>query len=150
MSFCLLFADLTWNESDSSIHGSETELAFKQEDEISDSIGGYTTLIDENGNTLKGSITTMIKTSASDLTLSDIAECSGSEKMQSVKLVSRHDGKESSGTSLKQQITAASSSQGIGTEEQNNLMETENYKEVSEPVIKCTYTYVDSSFAVAG
>ena len=151
MSYFPFFADLTLNESDSSIQESERDLTIKQEDKISDLIGGCTTLIDENGNILKSSLTTMTKTSPSDLTISDSAknlvskeESSGSEKMQSAKLVSSHDAKDSSGTSLKQQIIATISNQGIGSEEQNNLLVTENNKGVSESVLKCKYTYVDN------
>jgi len=151
MSFFLLFADLTLNESDCSTQEGERELTFKREDKISDLIGGCTTLIDENGNILKRNLTTMTRTSPSDLTISDAAEqliskdeSSGSEKMQSAKLVSSHDAKESDGTSLKQKITAESSNQGIGSEEQNNLLETENDKEVSEPVLRCKYRHIDN------
>lgn len=147
--FFLFFADLTLNESDSSIQETERDLTTKREDKISDLIGGCTTLIDENGNTLKSSRATMTTTSPSDLTISDTAEnvisrdeSSGSEK--TAKLVSSHDAKDSSGTSLKQQITATISNQGIGSEEQNNLLVTENNKGVSESVLKCKYTYVDN------
>lgn len=67
-------------------------------------------------------------------------ESSDSEKMQSAKLVSSHNAKESSSTSLKQEITVESYNQEIVPEGQNNLLETENCKEVSEPVLKCKYT----------
>ena len=151
MSYFPFFADLTLNESDSSIQESERDLTIKQEDKISDLIGGCTTLIDENGNILKSSLTTMTKTSPSDLTISDSAknlvskeESSGSEKMQSAKLVSSHDAKERGGTSLKQQITQAISSQGTGSEKQNNSLETENHKGVSASVSKCKYSYVEN------
>ena len=142
---------MTLNESDSSIQESERDLTFKWEDKISDLIGGCTTLIDENGNILKSTLTTMTKTSTNDLTISDSAEnliskeeSSGSEIIQSAKLVSSHDAKDSSGTSLEQQITATIFNQGIGSEEQNNLLETENQKGDSELVLKCKYTYVDN------
>lgn len=151
MRFFPLFADFTWNESDSSIQGSEREFAFKQKGKISDWIGGYSTLIDENGNILKGSIPTMMKSSASELTISNTAEQfiskeehSDLEKMLSAKLVSSHDAKEGSGTSLKQTTTAAKYNQGIETEGQNNLLETENYKEVSEPILKCKYDHINN------
>ena len=125
-------------------------------------------MIDENGNILKRSPTTMMKTSAisdaekplilnEDNSGSDRMqpgklfpdraepliskeEYSGSEKMQFAKLVSSHDAKEISGTSLKQEITVATSNQGIVLEGQNNLLETENCKEISEQVLKCKYT----------
>lgn len=148
MRFFLLFADVTWNDSDSSIQGSERELAFKQKGKISDWNGGCSTLIDENGNILKGSIPTMMKSSASELTISSTAEKfiskeerSDSEKMLSAKLVSSHNAKDGSGTSLKQTTTAAKYNQGIETEGQNNLLETENYKGVSEPILKCKFEY---------
>ena len=151
MSIFLFFADLTLNESDSSIQESERDLTTKREDKISNLIGGCSTLIDENGNTLKSSLTKMTTTSPSDLTISDTAEnliskdeSSGSEKIQSAKLVSSHDAKDGSGTSLEQQITATIFNQGIGSEEQNNLLVTENNKGVSESVLKCKYTYVDN------
>lgn len=147
--FFLFFADLILNESDSSIQETERDLTTKREDKLSDLIGGCTILIDENGNTPKSSLTTMTTTSPSDLTISDTAEnaiskgeSSGSEK--TAKLVSSHDAKDSSGTSLKQQIIATISNQGIGSEEQNNLLVTENNKGVSESVLKCKYTYVDN------
>ena len=157
-SFFLFFADLTSNESDvSSIQESERDLTIKREDKISDLIGGCTSLIDENGNILKRSLTTMTKTSPSDLTTSDTAEnliskeeSSGSEKMQSVKLVFSDDVKESSRTSLEHQITAAISNPGIESEEQNNSLETENHKGVSESVLKCKYTYIDNHSWVLG
>ena len=140
------------NNYDNSIHEGERELTFKREDKISDLIGGCTTLVDENGNILKRSQTTMTKTSPSDLTISDTAEhliskeeSSGSEKIQSAKLVSSQDAKKSNGTSLKQQIPAANSNQEIGSEEQNNLLETERNKEVSEPVLKCKYRYIHNN-----
>ena len=152
MSFFLLFADLTLNESDSSKQEGEREL-----DKVSNLIGGCSTLIDENGNILKRSLTTVTKTSTSELTISDKPErlilkeeSSGSENMQSAKLVSSHDAKESSGTPLKQQITTASFNHGIGSEEQNNLLETENDKVVSESVLKCKYTYMDNHPWVLG
>ena len=151
MRFFLLFADFTWNESDSSIQGSEREFAFKQKGKISDWIGGCSTLIDENGNILKGSIPTMMKSSASELTISNTAEQftskeerSDSEKMLSAKLVSSHDATAGSGTSLKHATTAAKCNQGIETEGQNNLLETENYKQVSEPILKCKYDYINN------
>lgn len=151
MRFFPLFADFTWNESDSSIQGSEREFAFKQKGKISDWIGGYSTLIDENGNILKGSIPTIMKSSASELTISNTAEQfiskeehSDLEKMLSAKLVSSHDAKEGSGTSLKQTTTAAKYNQGIETEGQNNLLETEKYKEVSEPILKCKYDHINN------
>ena len=124
--FFLFFADLTLNESDSSIQESERALTIKWEDKMSDFIEECTTLIDENGNVLRRSLTTMTKTSPSDLTTSDTSknliskeESSGLEKMQSAKLVSSQDGKKSSGTFLEQEITSAISNQGIGSEEQN-------------------------------
>ena len=134
---------------------------------MEDLLGGYTSLIDENGNILKRTNpTTMMETSAIsnaekplllDETNSGSSdkmqlaklfpngaepliskdESSGSEEMLSAKLVSRHDAKESSGTSLKQQSTVASSNQGIVPEGQNNLLDTANCKEASEPVLKC-------------
>lgn len=137
---------LASNDSSSYTQEGKKELDLKQEDKMGDMLAGYTTLTDENGNILKRNPTMMMKTSASDLAISDTAEpliskeeSSGSEKMQSDRLVSSHDTKESSGTSLKQQITVASSNQGIGSEGQNNLLETENNEEVSE-VLKCKYT----------
>ena len=99
----------------------------------------------------------MTKTSPSDLTTSDTAEnliskeeSSGSEKMQSVKLVFSDDVKESSRTSLEHQITAAISNPGIESEEQTNSLETENHKGVSASVLKCKYTYVDNHSWVLG
>lgn len=71
-------------------------------------------------------------------------ESSDTEKMQSAKLVSSHDAKERGGTSLKQQITQAISSQGTGSEKQNNSLETENHKGVSASVSKCKYSYVEN------
>ena len=97
-------------------------------------LGGYTSLIDENGNIPKRNPTTTMKTSASDVAISDEAEPSvskekksGSGKEQSGEFFSSHNASESSGTFLKQEITAASSNQGIGAEEQNEL------------VLKCKY-----------
>lgn len=144
------------------------ELDVKEEDRMEDLLGGYTSLIDENGNMLKRNPTTMMETSAisnaekpllldeknsgsSDkVQLANLfpnraepliskEQSSGSEEMLSAnsKLVSRHDAKESSGTSLKQESTVASSNQGIVPEGQNNLLDTANCKEASEPVLKC-------------
>lgn len=133
------------NDSDSYTQEGEKELDVQQEDKMGDMFGGYTTLIDENGNILKRNPTTMMKTSESGVAISDAAgpliskeKTSGSEKLQSDNFFSSHDAKESSGTSLKQEITAASSNQRIGPEGQNNLLETENFK-VSEPALKCKY-----------
>lgn len=157
------------NDSDSLTQENKKELLVKEEDEIEDLLGGHTSLIDENGNILKRNPTTMMRTSAIShaarpLILNetensgsdkiqlgklfpDIAEPlfskedrSGSEEMQSAKLVTSHDAKESSDTSLKQEITVPSSNQGIAPEGQNNLLGTENCKEVSEQVLKCKYT----------
>lgn len=152
------------NDSDSFTQEDKKELDIKERDRIKDLLEGYTSLIDENGNILKRNPTTMMKTSGiSDAAkplhsgssdklqlgklIPDRAESliskedsSGLEKMQSAELVSNHDAKESSGTSLKQEITVASSNQGIVSEGENNLLETENCNEVSEPVLKCKYT----------
>jgi len=109
----------------------------------------YTSLIDENGNIPKRKPVTMMKTSTSLVAIPDAVEplllnedSSGCDKMPPGKLLPTDDAKESSGTSyidLKQEITVASSSQGIGPFELNNSLETESCKEVSEPVLKCKY-----------
>lgn len=152
------------SDSDSFTQEDNKELDVKEEDEIEDLLGRYTSLTDENCNILKCNPTTMMRSS----TISDAAkplnsgssdklqlgklipdraepliskeDSSGLEKMQSAKLVSNHDAKESSGTSLKQEITVASSNQGIVSKGETNLLETENCKEVSETVLKCKYT----------
>ena len=157
------------NDSDSFTQEDIKELDVKEEDKIEDLLGGYTSLIDENGNVLKRNSTTMMRTSAiSDATkplilnetensgskkmqlgklfpnraepLISKEDSSGSEEMQSAKLVSSHDAKEGSGTSLQQEITVASPNQGNLPDGQNNLLETGNFREISEPVLKCKYT----------
>lgn len=143
--FPIFHKGLATNDSDSYTQEGEKELDVQQEDKMGDMLAGYTTLIDENGNILKRNPTTMMKTSESGVAISDAAgpliskeKTSGSEKLQSDNFFSSHDAKESSGTSLKQEITAASSNQRIGPEGQNTLLETENFK-VSEPALKCKY-----------
>lgn len=111
---------------------------------MGDMLRGNTSLNDGNGIVLNP--TTMMKTSTSDVAISDAAEVlilkeknSGSEKKQPGKSISNHDAGEGSGTSLKQEFTAAISNQGTGLEGQNILLETENCEDVSEPILKCKY-----------
>jgi len=126
------------------IQEDKKKLHIKQEDKMGDMLQGNTSLNDENGNALN--LTTMMKTSTSDVAISDAAEVlilkeenSGSEKKQPGKSISNHDADEGSGTSLKQEFTAAISSQGTEPEGQNILLETENYEDVSKPILKCKY-----------
>ena len=119
---------------------------------MEDLLGGYTSLIDEtsaisnaekpllldeknSGSSDKMQLAKLFPDKAEPLISKD--QSSGAEEMLSAKLVSRHDAKESSGTSLKQESTVASSNQGIVPEGQNNLLETANCKEAFEPVLKC-------------
>lgn len=132
------------NNSYRYIQEDKKKLHIKQEEKMGDMLGGNTSLNDENGNVLNP--TTMMKTSASGVAISDAAEVltlkennSGSEKKQPGKSISNHDADEGSGTSLEQEFTAAISNQGTGPEGQNMLLETENCKEVSEPILKCKY-----------
>lgn len=126
------------------IQEDKKKLHIKQEDKIEEMVQGNTSLNDENGNVL--SPTTMMKTSASGVAISDAAEVltskennSGSEKKQPSKSISNHDTDEDNGTFLEQEFTAAISNQATGPEGQNMLLETENCKEVSEPILKCKY-----------
>ena len=163
MIFAISYKGLATNDSDTFTQEDIKELDVKEEDTMENLLGGYTSLSDENGNILKRTNpTTMMETSAisnaekpllldeknsgsSDkMQLPNRAEpliskeqSSGSEEMLSAKLVSRHDAKESSGTSLKQESTVASSNQRIVPGGQNNLLDTANCKEASEPVLKC-------------
>ena len=126
------------------IQEDKKKLHIKQEDKIEEMVQGNTSLNDENGNVL--SPTTMMKTSASGVAISDAAEVltskennSGSEKKQPSKSISNHDTDEDNGNFLEQEFTAAISNQATGPEGQNMLLETENCKEVSEPILKCKY-----------
>ena len=137
--------DLVSNDLDKNPQRFEKEFDVKQKDNVGEVLGGDTALIDENGNILKRNSTTMIKTDAGDVVNSDTAEplvskeeSLGSEKMLTERIFSSHDARERTRTSLEQQIPTPSS-QGNIPEGRNNLLETENYQEVSKPFLKCKY-----------
>lgn len=145
----VFYKGLPSTDSDHCPQGGEKKFDIKQEYATDDVPRGdltCTTLNDENNNNPKVNPATM-KTAANEVAISATTaepllaneESSSAEKTQTETIVASHDANESMGSSFGQQITAASSTQGIEPEGQNNLPERNIDEEVTEPVSKCKY-----------